>query len=143
MICSLILKEFTGDNSMNQCSQAVIGISGFRKNLVHGLTIIEADGLACCIGYQLFGDATGNLFGIGEQQLFEFIDVRKLTTVGQCVSRHSTELAQAILVGGQIFCQRTDSILDPVFLFGHNTITITPAADDVEILQSEARRIDP
>ncbi len=59
-------KKFTGDNSVNECSQAVIGISGFGKNLVHRLTIIEADWLACGIRYQFFGDAAGNLFGICE-----------------------------------------------------------------------------
>ena len=74
--------------------------------------------------------------------MLEFVDVVELPTVGQRVCGFD-RMAQSILMAGKIFRQRTDSIFNPVLSLRHNTITITPATDDVEILQSEARRINP
>jgi len=88
------------------------------------------------VGEEFFGEAALDVGGLGEEELFEVFDVLEGAAVG--------ELAGGIDGEGDFVLPDAT-----VFDFGGGlvalllaAVAITPAADDVEALQSEAGRVD-
>jgi len=80
------------------------------KNAFHRSVVADADGIAGCVGDELFRHATRDLFGMGEQQFLELADVRKFAPSGS-VSPASTGRPRP-------YCQATRYFpIGPVRLF--------------------------
>jgi hypothetical protein len=103
--------------------------------------IAEADGMASRVRHELFGHAAGDLFRMREQQLLELGEVRERASVRQTVAGFNWS-AFTVLIGGEVFRQRANTIVNPILALRDDAVTLAPAADDIIVFQCEAGRVN-
>ena len=138
---SLIPKELARDHGVDERAKSVIRGPGFREDPIDILVVADADGLPSGVGDEFLGDAPRDMIGIREQKVLELGEIREPSTVWEHVAGLDAG-SVTVLIRGEVFRQRTHTVVDPILPLGGDPIPVTSAADDVVILEREAGRID-
>ena len=111
--------------------------SGSLHDGVDDLAVGELDGRSREVRHELFGDAAGELFRVGEDELLELIHVLEGAAIGHGETRvHGAALGVEADVGaGYVH----DLVLGAV---RDGAVNGAPAAGDVVVLQGEAGRVE-
>ena len=80
--------------------------------------------------------------GFASSSFLNSADIRELAAVRRAIASAFHGTTQTILIGGEIFSERAGAIIDPILSFRDDPIAISPAADDIVVLQGEAGRVD-
>src|SRR5882672_10832446 len=110
--------------------------TGALQDLFNRLTVGEMDWRSSRIDGQLPCKISGKLSLVGQQQLLELADVMELAAIGQSATRvHRQRVVKSefLTALGNPLCQVTA---------GFRTISVSPAAHNVEVLQGEPRWIN-
>src|SRR5882724_6455157 len=110
--------------------------TGALQDLLNRLTVGEMDWRSGRVDGQLPCKVSGKLSLVGQKQLLELADIMKLAAIGQSaagVHRQCVVKCELLPALGNALSQVTA---------GFRTISISPAAHDVEVLQGESRGVN-
>src|SRR5262249_24881661 len=126
----LLLEYFTLNDLVNERSEAVVLCAKFGDDGINLRPVGLGRWAARAVGQQFFGQGTGELVLVLQQQLLEFVDVLDIRPV-----RHH--------VGGvhvrSLLVPHRAAIHDRRLALADAPVVIAPATDDVEALQREPR----
>src|SRR3954454_13239197 len=130
-------KGLAGCDFPDERLQTMVLRPGPRDDLRDGLAIRESQAAAESVREQLLGDAARNPLGVTLEQRLELANVPERLPGRQRPGRIH---GQAELVRDRPF--RLLALIEDESLAGRDAIPLSPAADGVEALQRETRRID-